>query len=105
MGYTGRCLRVKQDTGPAEKKAEIEEKVYELCSDTHRYALRTSEIMESVGVDADRSTYIKALKNIENVKQFRDNNLILWILPRMRPYRSLEDRITELEEQVYDSPQ
>jgi hypothetical protein len=84
----------------SDKRLEMEEQIPQLFSDKHRLAYTTSEIMEQIDVDFDRRIYIDVLREIPSVREYNQNEYILWILPRMRSFSSLENRVSKLEEEI-----
>ena len=81
----------------SDQRLEIEEKLMGLFSNTHRIAYTTSEIMNNMGIDADRGTYIEILRDHDRIYELERKSVKLWILPRMRAYQTLEQRVSDLE--------
>lgn len=87
-----------------DSQIEIQEALKELFHDTHRISYTTSEIMEQVGVEADRHTYLKVLRNTNGITETKaagnDGKYApsYWILGRLNTFQTLEQRVSKLEE-------
>jgi len=56
--------------------------------------------MEIIDIDIDRRVYIEVMRSMDMIKEYNEESYTLWIFPRMREFRSYEDRLTALEEEI-----
>ena len=86
-----------------DKGVRIQEALTELFHDKHRVTYTTSEVMEQVGIDADRRIYIDTLRDTTSIRESNLSNSkgnfspCYWIFGRLDIFETLEQRVSKLE--------